>query len=148
MAERRETSSRPSLVVLHPHGRRRRHERLVAGWLACLLTLGMAFEVTYFHECVLSEIQSWPVDVLADYARLVELLAVHGPSLRLPYSRSFGDGLFELRPRGRSGIGRAFYCFLVGKRVIVLHAFIKKSQQTPDSELKRARKRLKEVQHG
>ena len=69
-------------------------------------------------------------------------------NLRLPHSRAFGDGLFELRPRGREGIGRAFYCFLVGKRVIVLHAFIKKSQQTPDSELKLARKRLKEVQHG
>ncbi|WP_249931309.1 type II toxin-antitoxin system RelE/ParE family toxin [Ramlibacter sp. 2FC] len=65
--------------------------------------------------------------------------------LRLPHSRAFGDGLFELRPRGRSGIGRAFYCFLVGKRVVVLHAFIKKSQQTPDRELKLARKRMKEV---
>ena len=53
--------------------------------------------------------------------------------------------MFELRPRGRAGIGRAFYCFLVGKRVIVLHAFIKKTQQTPDSELKLARKRLKKI---
>lgn len=69
-------------------------------------------------------------------------------SLWLPHSRAFGDGFFELRPRGREGIGRAFYCFLVGKRVIVLHAFIKKPQQTPDSELKLARKRLKEVKHG
>lgn len=85
---------------------------------------------------------------MADYARLAELLAEHGPSLRLPHSRAFGDGLFELRPRGRSGIGRAFHCILVGKRVVVVHAFIKKSQQTPDSELKLARKRLKEVQHG
>jgi phage-related protein len=59
-----------------------------------------------------------------------------------------GDGLFELRPRGRSGIGRAFYCFLIGKRVVVLHAFVKKTQQTPDSELKIAPKRVKEVQHG
>ncbi len=108
----------------------------------------MPFEISYFHERVLSEIQSWPVDVVADYARLVELLAEHGPSLRLPHSRAFGEGLFELRPRGRSGIGRAFYCFLVGKHIVVLHAFIKKSQQTPDSELKLARKRLKEVQHG
>jgi phage-related protein len=72
----------------------------------------------------------------------------HGPSLRLPHSRALGDGLFELRPRGRSGIGRSFYCFLQGKRVVVLHAFIKKSQQTPDNELKMARKRLKEVMHG
>ena len=75
----------------------------------------MAFEIEYFHERVLAEIESWPVDVLADYARLVELLAEYGPSLRLPHSRAFGDGLFELRPRGRAGIGRAFYCFMVGK---------------------------------
>ncbi|MDG0853477.1 type II toxin-antitoxin system RelE/ParE family toxin [Roseateles puraquae] len=108
----------------------------------------MAFEISYFHARVLEEIESWPVDVLADYARLVELLILHGPSLRLPHSRAFGDGLFELRPRGREGIGRAFYCLLVGKRIVVLHAFIKKSQQTPDSELKLARKRLKELQRG
>ena len=108
----------------------------------------MTFEVGYFHARVLAEIESWPVDVLADYARLAELLMEYGPSLRLPHSRAFGDGLFELRPRGREGIGRAFYCFLVGKRVVMLHAFIKKSQQTSDSDLKLARKRLKEVQHG
>ena len=88
------------------------------------------------------------MDVVADDARLVELIVEHDPSLRLPYSRAFGDGLFELRPHGRSGIGRAFYCFMVGKRIVVLHAFIKKSQQTPVPELKLARKRLKEVQGG
>ena len=108
----------------------------------------MAFEVEYFHERVLAEIESWPVDVLSDYARLVELLIEHGPSLRLPHSRSLGEGLFELRPRSRTGIGRAFYCFMVGKRVTVLHAFIKKTQHTPDRELSLARKRLKELQHG
>lgn len=108
----------------------------------------MAFEINYFHERVLEDIESWPVDVLADYVRLVELLMEHGPNLRLPHSRAFGDGLFELRPKGRSGIGRAFYCFILGKRVIVLHAFIKKTPQTPDKELKLARKRLKELQHG
>jgi phage-related protein len=97
---------------------------------------------------VRSEVESWPVDVLADYARLVELLAEHGPSLRLPHSRAFGDGLFELRPRGRSGIGRAFYCFMFERRIVVLHAFIKKTQQTPDRELKLARKRQKELQDG
>lgn len=108
----------------------------------------MAYEIGYFHERVLAEIESWPVEVLADYARLVELLAEHGPNLRLPHSRAFGDGLFELRPRGRSGIGRAFYCFLIGRRIVVLHAFIKKTQQTPDRELRVARKRMKELQDG
>src|SRR5262249_16946101 len=83
-----------------------------------------------------------------DCARVVELLMEQGANVRLPHSRAFGEGLFELRPKGRSGIGRAFYCFLVGKRVVVLHAFIKKSQQTPDQELKLARKRMKEIVHG
>ena len=53
-----------------------------------------------------------------------------------------------------SGIGRALVghwsgilFFLMGKKIVVLHAFIKKSQQTPDNELKMARKRLKEVMH-
>jgi len=108
----------------------------------------MPFAVTYYHRRVLAEIQSWPVDVLADYARLVELVIDHGPSLRLPHSRALGDGLFELRPRGGAGIGRVFYCFMVGKHVVMLHAFTKKTQQTPDRELKLARKRLKELQSG
>jgi phage-related protein len=108
----------------------------------------MEFSIEYFHERVRSEIESWPADVLADYARIIELLMKHGPNLKLPYSRALGNGLFELRPRGRSDIGRTFYCFLVGQQVIVLHAFIKKSQQTPDRELKLARRRLKEVQNG
>ena len=108
----------------------------------------MPFDIQYFHQRVLAEVESWPVEVLADYARLVELLPEFGPSLRPPHSRAFGDGLFELRPRGRSGIARAFYCFLVGKRVVVLHAFIKKTQETPDRELKFARKRMKELPNG
>jgi phage-related protein len=59
-----------------------------------------------------------------------------------------GDGLFELRPRGREGIGRALYCFVVGGRVVIVHAFIKKTQATPERELRVARKRMKEVRGG
>lgn len=108
----------------------------------------MPYQVEYFHPRVLAEIEAWPSDVLADYAHLVELLVDYGPSLRLPHSRAMGEGLFELRPRGKSGIGRAFYCVLIGRRVVVVHAFIKKTQQTPDKELKLARKRMKEIDHG
>ena len=107
----------------------------------------MPYCIEYFHPKVLAEIESWPVDILADYTRIVELLMEHDPNLRLPHSRTLGEGLFELRPRGKSGIGRALYCFLIGRRAVVLHAFVKKSQQTPDRELKLARKRMKEVLH-
>ena len=47
----------------------------------------MAFAIEYFHARVLEDMESWPVDILADYARLLELLAEHGPNLRLPHSR-------------------------------------------------------------
>nr|WP_279614614.1 type II toxin-antitoxin system RelE/ParE family toxin [Desulfonatronospira thiodismutans] len=92
--------------------------------------------------------ENWPVGILADYARLVELLIEFGPSLRMPHSRGMGGGLFELRPRGREGIGRALYCFVVGQKVIIFLAFVKKAQQTPEHELKIARKRMKDVQNG
>jgi phage-related protein len=40
------------------------------------------------------------------------------------------------------------YCFLVGNRIVVVHAFIKKTRQTPDSDLKIARRRIKELRSG
>jgi phage-related protein len=106
----------------------------------------MRFTIEYFHARVLAEIETWPVDVVADYARLLELLAEYGPGLRMPHSRSLGGGLLEIRARGAAGIGRAFYCFCSGKRIVVLHAFVKKTQQTPPKELRIARKRQSEVQ--
>jgi phage-related protein len=72
----------------------------------------------------------------------------HGADLRMPHSRAMGEGLFELRCKGKEGIGRAFYCIMVGRELVVLHSFIKKTQDTPDKELALARKRLKEVRNG
>ena len=65
----------------------------------------MPYSVDYYNQRVLDEIESWPVGVLADYARLVELLVEFGPDVRMPHSRTMGGGLFELRPRGREGMG-------------------------------------------
>jgi len=108
----------------------------------------MSYSIVYFHSRVKAEIESWPDGILADYARIVELLMEFGPNLRMPHSRAIGGGLFELRLRGREGIGRAFYCFVIGQRVVILHAFIKKTPDTPERELKISRKRMKEVQNG
>ena len=106
------------------------------------------YTVGFFHAGVRAEIESWPDSILADFARIVELLMEFGPSLRMPHSRALGSGLFELRPRGRAGIGRAFYCFVAGRHVVILHAFVKKTQDTPQQELTIARKRMKEVKNG
>ena len=66
----------------------------------------------------------------------------------MPHARALGGGLFELRPRGREGIGRALYCYLVGERVVVLHAFVKKTKATPKRRPEIARRRMKEVRDG
>lgn len=108
----------------------------------------MPYSVEYFNERVLAEIEAWPVGILADYARLVELLVEFGPDLRMPHSRALGGGLFELRPRAREGIGRALYCYLVGERVVVLHTLVKKTQATPERDLVLARRRMKELRDG
>lgn len=108
----------------------------------------MPYSVDYFNVRVRDEIERWPVGILADYARLLELVMEFGPDLRMPHSRAIGGGLFELRPRGREGVGRAMYCYVTGQRVVILHAFVKKSQATPERDLTTARRRMKEVQHG
>lgn len=108
----------------------------------------MAYSIEYFNQRVLDEIESWPVGVLADYARLAEMLTEFGPSLRMPHSRTMGSGLFELRPRGPEGIGRAMYCWMSGQRIVVLHAFVKKTQTTSRADLEIARRRMKEVRNG
>ena len=105
----------------------------------------MTYSVDYFNERVLAEIEGWPVGLLADYARLVELLLEFGPGLRMPRSRALGNGLFELRPRGREGIGRALYCYVDGERMVVLHAFVKKTRATPERHLRLGRRRVREV---
>ncbi|MEW6263638.1 MAG: type II toxin-antitoxin system RelE/ParE family toxin [Thermodesulfobacteriota bacterium] len=107
----------------------------------------MNYALEYFHPKVKAEIESWPDGILADFARMVEMLMEFGPNLRMPHSRAMGGGLFELRPRGREGIGRVFYCFVVKKRIVVLHAFVKKTQDTPEQDLRIARKRMKAVQN-
>lgn len=110
--------------------------------------IAMSYTIEYFHPRVKAEIEDWPDGILADFARMVELVMEFGPDLRMPYSRAMGNGLFELRPRGREGIRRAFYCFVVGRRVVILHAFVKKTKDTPERELSIARKRMKEIRNG
>jgi len=105
----------------------------------------MPWTIDYYNEEVRLEIDALPVGIRASYARLTELLEDFGLELRMPHSRAMGGGLFELRPRGREGIARVFYCTKVGRKIIILHSFIKKTNETPKRELDIARRRRKEV---
>lgn len=54
-------------------------------------------------------------------------------------------GLYEIRAKGKEGIGRSAYCMAKGKEIVILHSFIKKSQKVPKKDLDLAKKRMKEV---
>lgn len=103
------------------------------------------WHITFFNTRVEKQLESWPVGIYADFLRLSALMQVHGIDLRLPHSRAMGQGLFELRCRGKEGIGRVFYCTMIGRKIVILHSFIKKTQETPEKELRLARQRQRIV---
>ncbi len=105
----------------------------------------MSYRIEFFNEGVAAEVMGWPAGIRASFSRIAERMVEHGPNLGLPYTRAMGDGLFEIRAKGQEGIGRALFCTVVGKRVVVLHGFIKKTEQTPLRALDTARRRMKEV---
>ena len=107
----------------------------------------MKWKITYYSEDVQETVNRWPVGIRAFYARITERMKIYGPNLGMPCTRSMGNGLFEIRAKGKEGIGRAFFCTKVGHKIVILHAFIKKTQKTPKKELKIARKRLLEMQN-
>ena len=106
----------------------------------------MDWRILYYNDDVQDFIDSWPVGIRAYYARITERMILFGPNLGMPFTRSMGDGLFEIRARGKEGIGRAFFCTIMNKRIVILHVYIKKSQKTPLRELRMARKRMIDVQ--
>ncbi len=64
----------------------------------------------------------------------------------MPHTRALGAGLFEVRIKSKEGIGRVLFCNLPQQRIMMLHAFVKKSAKTPANALRLAQERMKEVQ--
>jgi len=65
----------------------------------------MPYCVEYFNQRVLDEIESWPVGILADYERMVELLIEFGPVLKMPRCRAMGAGSLSFALAGVRGSG-------------------------------------------
>ncbi|MBF0135716.1 MAG: type II toxin-antitoxin system RelE/ParE family toxin [Magnetococcus sp. DMHC-1] len=108
----------------------------------------MKWDLEFFSGEVRQEIYAWPRGVRAVFIRIAQRMQSNGPNLGMPFTRAIGNGLFEIRAKGREGIGRAFFCFLVRRKIIILHGFIKKTDKTPPTELATAVRRMKEVKHG
>lgn len=107
----------------------------------------MDYTITYYSEAVQDEILALPDTLAARYIVLTRRMIALGPNLGEPHTKAFGEGLFELRLKGAEGIARVFYCTLVGRRIVMLHGFVKKSAKTPLRERTLAEARMKEVKH-
>jgi phage-related protein len=103
------------------------------------------YSVTYYSEAVQEQILELPDTLAARYVVLTRRMVALGPNLGEPHTKAFGDGLFELRLKGAEGIARVFFCTLVGRRVVMLHCFVKKSERTPVRERELAQARMKEI---
>jgi len=105
------------------------------------------FEIRYYSEAVQEQILDLPDTLAARYIVLTRRMTAVGPNLGEPHTKAMGEGLFELRLKGAEGIARVFYCGLIGRRIVMLHSFVKKSDRTPRRELEVAHVRMKKVRH-
>ncbi len=105
------------------------------------------FSIHYYNESVQSELFDLPATLQARYIGLTDRMRVVGANLGEPHTKALGDGLFELRLIGAEGIARVMYCTLSGRRIVMLHGFIKKTRKTPHAELVTAIRRMKEVKN-
>ena len=83
----------------------------------------------------------------ARYVVLTRRMEAVGPNLGEPHTKSIDHGLFELRLKGAEGIARVFFCVQIGKHIVMLHSFVKKTDRIPLRELDVARNRLKEIKN-
>ena len=106
----------------------------------------MTWTVEILNEEVQAELDALPRDIRAKFEHIVKLIREFGlEQVHEPYIKHLDGRLWEMRMKGRSGIGRALYVTARPKRVVVVRAFIKKTPKTPRRELTLGHKRAKEV---
>lgn len=92
------------------------------------------------------ELDALADDVRQRFLRIVELIETHGlAAMHEPHVKHLGGKLWEMRMKGKDGIARAIYVTATGERVVVVHAFVKKTRRTPKRALETAWARSKEV---
>jgi phage-related protein len=96
------------------------------------------------HPLAEAELKALPADMRARFLHIAELLESFGPTnVGMPHIRPLESKLWEMRMKGRDGIARAVYAAVQGRRLLVLHVFVKKTQTTPRAAIETASKRLK-----
>ena len=106
----------------------------------------MTWTVETLGAVVDDEIAALHKDMQAAFLRLAERIEAVGlERIGQPHVKHLQDKLWEMRFSGRDGIARAIYVTAIGRRVIVVHVFVKKTQKTPQAALELAARRAREI---
>ena len=106
----------------------------------------MTWTVEFLNRAVLKEAEALVPNQRARLQRIIELLQVHGLGrVQEPHVKHLEGPLWEIRISGQGGIARAVYVTAIGKRVVIVRVFVKKTQKTPRREIELALKRAEEV---
>lgn len=107
----------------------------------------MRWAVETLGPVVDAEIEALPPALAARLVRLMEMIEELGlERMREPHVKHVEGKLWELRAKASEGIARGLYVTVTGRRVVILHVFVKKSQKTPRSALETARARMAQVE--
>ena len=104
------------------------------------------WSVEFLNDDVFEEMQGQPKDIRAKFEHIVRLIQANGlERVHGPYIKYLEGALWEMRMKGRDTIARAIYVTAIGKRVVVVRVFTKKSRKTPRREIETALERAKDV---
>ena len=106
----------------------------------------MEWRIEALNDIVRAELDALPVDMRARLIRMQQIIRQTGlEGLKEPHVKHLEGKLWEMRLKGRDGIARAIYVTALSHRLVIVRAFIKKTQQTPRSEIDLALRRAKEL---
>lgn len=106
----------------------------------------MRWTVETFGKEVDEEIEALPPHLRARLLRLMEMVETLGlERIREPHLKHLEGKLWELRAKAAEGMARGIYVTVTGRRIVVLHVFVKKTQKTPQGALALARRRMAKV---
>jgi phage-related protein len=90
------------------------------------------------RRLVLEYIEGLTEKEQAKVSKYIEFLREHNGYLEEPYSKHIKGKIRELRVDFARNRYRIFYFVFIEKTIILLHAFLKKTAKTPNSEIKKA----------
>jgi phage-related protein len=99
----------------------------------------MKWTVETLNASVDEEIEALPDDMKARLVWISALIEAHGlERVGAPHIKPIEGRLWEMRLKGRSGISRALYVTVSGRRVVIVRVFVKKTEKTPRHEIELA----------